>query len=85
MVKLSDVSRLMTRAFMGGTRAPCAWREDDIMDVLLSSAADIGLDPGDSELDLRLRLEIRAGRKYLALCDRDRSRFRALAGDAMPS
>jgi hypothetical protein len=85
MVKLSDISRLMTRAFMGGTRAPCAWREDDIMDVLLSNAADIGLDPGDRELDLRLRLEIRAGRKYLALCDEERARYRALAGEAMPS
>ena len=82
-VRLRDVSRLMTRAFMGGVKAT-TWTDLEILAVVLGQAETMGLDVADDELNNRLRVQIDAGRRYAAMDRPDRARVLEIAGDAIP-
>ena len=70
MVRLTDISALMRRAFRAGWAVGLG-RIDraEALRVLLSAAVDLGLDPDDPEHIHRLTLQITAGVTYAGFDD----------------
>lgn len=82
-VKLRDVEKLMCTAFLT-TAKGSRLDYDTIIVSLLPRAAAIGLDVADNVLDVRLRAQLVAGRKYHAADGPEKARWREICGEACP-